>query len=732
MDHIDFTLSVHTTDITGAYNKSKNKQGEDIRSCSQYIFPESTISVEVFDPETNNSLRVESRTHSHPVFYENKDYNFDIRFKHKVRSPRVYSRLKEITEKFYQPNDDAIAGGINFGNDIGKSDFIIRYEKNEHAEEFVLSFEVFPTKLDYQKDYRRIVEDIEREYPLLVLDFLRKTYSNFHSGNSQSTDLIWWQIFGGLYQDFIRASQFILNKPHSRLINESTCIKRDRIKLLTPALEEELVEFKNQPNRYYQIQRKILSTNTPENRFFKYALRQITSKFSRLKNYIGSNFKITYEFQTELNRIERCLVQFNNHQFFKTVGEFKGMRQESMVLQKATGYSAIYQDWIMLNQGMNFFEGVQKIEMKKISDLYQIWCFLEMKKILQALLGKNPTDIRLANIEVDGFVFKFDTGKRSKVAFKNSNGDLIELFHDYQFNVRSSENVTSHTVSQRPDIVLQITKNDLKDLYTFTYLYDAKYRLQSDESEDGPDYPPEDAINQMHRYRDAIYYQNKSLKKSQKEVIGGYILFPGAGEVDEIKKLRYSQSIAEVNIGAYPLRPNDYSNRTLLEKHLSDILNIDSENILQEVIAHKDLVYENSNPEVLIGIVSKEDHKNYFESGKATLYHTGEAKPSRFGFGNLKFFAPYIQGKGVKEYYEILSYSVTPRNEIYSEGDVLHKTGDISERLVLVLGKRIVIKNGQYLTCGITVYRYCKLLNLRNPVDNIINVEKVSDLKKLR
>ena len=52
-------------------------------------------------------------------------------------------------------------------------------------------------------------------------------------------------------------------------------------------------------------------------------------------------------------------------------------------------------------------------------------------------------------------------------------------------------------------------------------LYDAKYRVVSDkrldkniEKEDleemkelhGDDYPPSDAINQMHRYRDAIYY----------------------------------------------------------------------------------------------------------------------------------------------------------------------------------------------------------------------------------
>lgn len=39
-----------------------------------------------------------------------------------------------------------------------------------------------------------------------------------------------------------------------------------------------------------------------------------------------------------------------------------------------------------------------------------------------------------------------------------------------------------------------------------TYLFDAKYRI--DGKVNGVDSPPDDAINQMHRYRDAIYYKD--------------------------------------------------------------------------------------------------------------------------------------------------------------------------------------------------------------------------------
>lgn len=39
------------------------------------------------------------------------------------------------------------------------------------------------------------------------------------------------------------------------------------------------------------------------------------------------------------------------------------------------------------------------------------------------------------------------------------------------------------------------------------------------------DVPPDDAINQMHRYRDALYYDPKQEGLPiKKEVLGGYIL----------------------------------------------------------------------------------------------------------------------------------------------------------------------------------------------------------------
>lgn len=737
VEHNDFDMVIECNNLESTFNKAQKKQTQ-ILTATSYSVNQGKISVHNF---ASKHLERLITLKTYPLIFENKDYFIGITFKNKtaVNSPYIYSKLKEVEEKFfYREELGFLAGTINFGNDLGKSNLVLRYTKDKITEEINFQFEVFPTKLNYRSDYEKIVSDIENEYPYLVLDFLKKTYTSFKTGYSPNTDLIWWQVFGGLYKDFIHSSKFILNKPHSRIIRQTKYVKADRINKWTTALEEEFAQFKQFPNKSYRSEYKTLSTNTSENRFFKHAVFQTLRRYKKVKSFIERRFSnsITEPFKTELYAIEKQLEIVSVNPFFRTIDDFQGIKQESLVLQKATGYSTIYKSWIMLNSGLKFLEGIQKIELKNIADLYQIWCFLEIKNVLQNLLGKNnPDDVDLAEIQIDDFVFKIERGVKSKVSFNKTDGEVIDLFHDFSYDTSESQNVKSFTVNQRPDIVLKITKNDLKENYVLTYLYDAKYRLASDEKEGSPDLPTEDSINQMHRYRDAIYYVNKDKTKPEKEVIGAYILFPGSGEIESIKKLDYYKSIESVNIGAFPLRPNDYSNRILLEDHLRTILGLDTESILNDVSPQKLTSYEKHNPEVLIGIVNKGNQSDYFATEKNLIYHTGKVKPSKLRDENsgyvkiksdIKYFAPYFSGRGIKEYYEIIDFRIVPRNQVFPKGHILSKTDDKSDRLIITLGKKQIIEDDKYFTCPITVYRYTTLKNIRTPKDNKIRVLKVS------
>jgi len=724
IEHTDFILTVDCLGFEKAFTKAKTRQKDFLKST---VYSYSKGIAYIISPDTLK-LREIYNENIYPVFFENKDYFFDIEFKDidDDYKPKIITKLKEIEEKFkYRKNHRLLAGTVNFGNNIGKSNIQFNYRKNDKIIKFNFGFDVFPTKLDYRNDYLKMVKDIEESYPNLILDFLKKTHTNYATKQGSNNDLIWWQIFGGLYEDFLKASQFILNKPHAQLITKIKYLKADRIKKLTPIQEELIILNRKTPNKLYRTEIRKQSVNTIENRFFKFALQKTTRRYKNLKKYILNKYsdKLTFDFKIKLNDIENKLGVFISNPFLKNVGTFNGFKQESLLIQRGTGYSSIYKNWILLNSGLKFLDGIQKLEQKNIADLYEIWCFLEVKNIIQRIVGKKPSQIDLAQIEIDDFVFKFNKGVKSRILYKKDNGDEIELFHDYQFNKSVEDRLKSYTVNQRPDIVVKLTKNDLKEKYKFTYLYDAKYRLVSDDNDTGADIPPDDAINQMHRYRDSIYYKDPDKSKPEKEIIGGYILFPGVGDIEKIKSHSFFKSIEKVNIGAFPLKPNDVYNKSLLVDHFTEILGLNSESILNEIIPQKDLDYDTSNPDVLIGIVTKKEHIKYIESGSELYYHTGSKKPNRFGYKDLKYFSPYIKGKGCKYYYDIINYSIKPRNKIYNSKSEIDSE-DPSERLVLHLGNRYTIKNEEYFkllpSTFRSPYRYTKLSYIKNLESNRI------------
>ena len=154
----------------------------------------------------------------------------------------------------------------------------------------------------------------------------------------------------------------------------------------------------------------------------------------------------------------------------------------------------------------------------------------------------------------------------------------------------------------------------------------------------------------MHRFRDAIYYKDYSTDQLKKEVIGGYILFPGDGEPTDVQVSRFYKSIGEVNIGAFPLKPKDEGNRKLLEQFIKELIDTKSAETISKVIPQKG-TFVNVPNRVLIGLVRANIQK--FENGIADLYYTGAKFPSTISLDNLHFFIPYLKDKGIRDVYEI-------------------------------------------------------------------------------
>ena len=313
-------------------------------------------------------------------------------------------------------------------------------------------------------------------------------------------------------------------------------------------------------------------------------------------------------------------------------------------------------------------DGLYRLQTKDIATLYEIWCFIEVSHIVKQQLHLEDKDVEHHNrMEMSGaFTWELGKGEHSRILFRKDGVELAELVYNPKNSDKENDNVGMKdlivpTVPQKPDIVLQLTKNDLQQGMKMTYLFDAKYRLNGKEK--GVDTPPDDAINQMHRYRDAIYYKDYDSKALKKEVIGGYILFPGDGERNDVAMSKFYKTIKDVNIGAFPLRPKDTRNRVLLEQFIEDLIKRKSYETIAQVIPQKGAYVEIGN-RVLIGLV-KDENKQYskFLDSTATLYYTGKQFPTTIALQDLHFFMPYIKGKGIQDVYEIVKMRTITNKE---------------------------------------------------------------------
>ena len=555
-----------------------------------------------------------------PVIFETCKYQVRLLFHglDKESMPEIRHVRKDVEDSFFYDeelngrDEKSLTGELDFINEPGVFKLDFSYQKNGIRKEAYVTFDVVSPKLDTKNDYKSWHREVNKEYEDVIYRYLSITLQQFARGPLNS-DATWMAAFQSVVDDYIKNVKRVIQNPHSQIAIYRTSRKAEQIKFWTPTMEERYGEVKKEGKLeecYFDYNEVRSTQNTMENCFVKYTLQTIGK---RLSTVITTILNATQEELSERHRqmwkdYQTSLYKLAKHPFFKSIERFDGMAQESLVLQNRTGYQQIYKDWLKLKRGIDFYNGAANIGTLQIWEIYELWCFIKMKKLVAEVLGidkgkpsheqlitepkgtlLNPFEKSSSEHVVEYHYPKAeetDTDER-KAELTAHEGDVVTLHYQHTFSRSSGKDgygmgINTATTEQRPDIVLNIRKASGE--VVLTYLYDAKYRVINDKKLDadfeeqdmsenmampGGDYPPTDAVNQMHRYRDAIYYSKEHEPYRSKEIIGGYILFPGRGDDEYVKKRYYSASVESVNIGAFPLLPNSYS---LLKKHLEDIL----------------------------------------------------------------------------------------------------------------------------------------------------------------
>lgn len=599
-----------------------------------------------------------------PVFYETATYNFTIRFRGLASKPQIVHKLQEVSELFTVVDADSergdyiITAPLNFLNEPGIFNLTFRYTPlGKTTKTDSIAFRVVSPKLDTKDDYMHILNEINREYNEIVFQYLTKTVQNLTHGGRSDNDVVWLSIFKQVIDRYVQAVTYIVNRPHLSETKEVHFSRAEKIKRWTPQMAQkyERSRLRQTLDRdYFRHEVTINTSNTAENRFVKFSLERISRRLNRVFNRIRSNNKeITQNEIDMLDEYSAKLRKLANSPLFRGI-KAEPLRSESMVLQKRTGYSQVYRYWIMLQKGIELYDGSTQIGVRPIWELYELWCFLKMRQMVAKILGLHFGNIEEISEKPMPMIEPFTENKQEHTVFYyRENDDVVRLHYQHTYN-RSSGEVHTATTDNRPDIVLTIHKPDGFEL---TYLFDAKYRVSDDneftkEDKDeintlrAADYPPSDAINQMHRYRDAIYYGSDRQTHSAKEIIGGYILFPGRGDDSAVRNRYFYKSIETVNIGAFPLLPdhNDPDNEgSLLYEHLTKVLTEQTayEQIRDSIPQHG-LVYTRSvaesNDIVLVGYF-KSEQKEVILRNK--LYYV----PAGLGKGSINLVSGFENAK---------------------------------------------------------------------------------------
>lgn len=492
-----------------------------------------------------------------PLFFEQTDYEIVVQST-KGEEVSVWHENYSIRDRIDRVADkgDLVSGIINFGNNIGFSDFEVT-ANGKHL--FSVRIEVYPTKIDYKEDYRQMLADITNEIYAVAFDFLKKTYQQMSVGNkSDTTPGVFYRILEAIFASFMKAVRKIVETPHHKLISESIVLPFYKVGKTTRQTEKWILKHPEctmraadgniRVSKALSVRKKI-TYDTVENRFAKYILEDTIKRLADFKNKYSKSGNCETIILNSTDRMTESVNRILSSSFFREIGDYRDTHSMSLVFEMAPGYRELFKYYLMLKRGLEINGDVFRISMKDTALLYEYWCFIKLVTLLKKEYRLASSDV--IKVDNSGISVTLVKGKKSEVRFVNPRtGEKFSLAYN------PGEQQTQ-TVNQKPDNVLTLEKSGADVPYK--YVFDAKYRIETSPDDFYPDENPGpklDDINTMHRYRDSIVYENVGAERFmfEKTMFGAYVLFPYANE-EEYLNHRFYKSIETVNIGGLPFLP---------------------------------------------------------------------------------------------------------------------------------------------------------------------------------
>jgi predicted component of viral defense system (DUF524 family) len=571
-------------------------------------------------------------------------------------------------------------GVINFQGQIGRSTFTVLVNDKPEAD---FEVEVFPTKLDYKTDYRQILAEVQEVLSGLAYEYLRSTWHRARTDLGKRPTRLEWlillrQIVGRLEQ----ATRQISQQPQRQLRRHPRPVRVGQIRRVDAVARNQLRRGQGRgalvASQMGPVRERVTAhppestTDTLEHRWLRHQLSAIQLQLAQVLTAYReeSNSDRKRATVAELTQMERVLSRMTHSEPFRDAVGPVPAGFASLQLLSAPGYREAYQLCRLLKMGLRLEGESLHLNLKDIDVLYEYWVFLAIVSLLQTEFGTPARMEGLFRLAESATRVRLIRGQGQSVQFESAGGARITVTYNPQFG-----NHETTLIPQQPDILIRLEEAGWPALQL---LCDAKYRLDATpefQTQFGSPGPPRDAINVLHRYRDAILeldQEEGGPTRPSRCVIQAAAVFPYSAPVpDAFRNSRLWKSMARFGVGAVPALP---SNRDLLREWLLSAFREGGWALADKVIPHAverqaSDWRDAANEPVLVGVLSSRNPLDRLEwiRERRLYYHPLPKTPHRhFRVGAVALYLPrtLLSTAGIGYVGRVARVDVRPRGRI--------------------------------------------------------------------
>lgn len=485
---------------------------------------------------------------------------------------------RDITSR---PERKVASGTFNLGRQVGLLPFTVGFGSRS----LDVELEVVPTKIDYATDYENLISEVASSVRGLALEYMRSTHRQAGRSHARATEIEWLsslrQQVGELQQAVARINQ----QPFHHLLRAVRATPNYKIRRLDNVARRAIMRGKGSGpvddvpglgplRRMIESVSAVSTLDTPEHRWLRLQIGQVHQQLRTLAVRLDSESRRAGRAIGERRVAERrevglladSIERLLDTECLRHAQSPPHPSPPSLTMLGAPGYREAYRILTGLRLGLSVRGEALELQTKDIHDLFELWAYLAVVEIVSSHSDTQRDPAQLVKFYEGVLRIDLHAGKLSEIPLHGA---------QRTFHVAYNRSYPGDTGEQKPDIVIRVEEFGRPDL---VIVLDAKYRVDSTDyfrSTHGAPGPPIDAINALHRYRDAIVTNQP---KTYRPVVRGAALFPLTQEETDTyaASSKLYGSLTSLGIGALPFLPG---NTGLVTKWIESLLALPTQDL---------------------------------------------------------------------------------------------------------------------------------------------------------